>query len=133
MRGLVESTPERLDGVRRYLAGHCNEILSMSVVVSDSAIRVGMPHRRISVVYDGVDLSEWAPWNEERRDAARRSLGIPADELVVLIPGNLKRWKGQQDAIESFRLLPSELRRRCRVCSQEVPPRMQKPRFMWRG
>ena len=115
MRGLMKSAPDRLDGVRRYLAGHCDEILSMSAVVSDSAIRVGIPRRRISVVYDGVDLSEWAPWNEERRDDARRSLDIPADKLVVLIPGNLKRWKGQQDAIESFRMLPRELRLRCRV------------------
>lgn len=46
-------------------------------------------------------------------EAARKKLGIDTDRLVVLIFGNLRDYKGTDDFLRAFALLPEKLR--CKV------------------
>lgn len=65
----------------------------------------GVPRRRIAQVPCGVDLDEFTPGD---RLAARRRLGLPADEFIVLQLGRLVPRKGVDNVIRgAARLAPA--------------------------
>jgi len=55
----------------------------------------------------GIDLAQFDPAGvePERVEALRRSWGAGAGELIVLLPGRLTRWKGQEVLIAAMALL----------------------------
>jgi glycosyltransferase involved in cell wall biosynthesis len=85
--------------LQRWLAvAAFRRITAVSRYVAESLIAQGYPAERIVVVHNGIARSS-AP---AERAAARTSLGLPADALVVLVVGRLTRWKGQDVAIRAF-------------------------------
>ena len=61
----------------------------------------GIPRSRIRTVLNGVDARAI---RDLRGDpvATRRRLGIAPDDLVVLLPGRLSRYKGQLELVEAI-------------------------------
>lgn len=53
-------------------------------------------------VINAVDVTRFTPGD---RDAARRSLGVPADRMLLLMTANLAAHKGQETAIRALRSL----------------------------
>ena len=59
----------------------------------------GIDPRRITVVYNGIDADRYAAPTDVA--ATRASLGLEADERLVLLPGRLSRYKGQVELLEA--------------------------------
>jgi len=82
------------------------------VVIANSAwtaehVRTQFPARRIATIPRGVDLERFDPAAipSERVAALRRAWGADSASILVLLPGRLTRWKGQEILIEAMALL----------------------------
>ena len=65
--------------------------------------RNGFPAARIDSVPTGIDTARFRPGD---RNAARKSLGLPAGRPLVGIVATLRSWKGHLYLIEAFAGLP---------------------------
>ena len=77
--------------------------LSSRVIVPSKASKLlvmqteKMPANAISVLYNGVDTSRYAPPSTEARADARREFGIEDDDLLIGVVGRLSPEKGGVD------------------------------------
>jgi glycosyltransferase involved in cell wall biosynthesis len=74
-----------------------DHVIAVSSALAQTYERIGVPAGRISTVPNGVGGRR----NEPGRLAARRSLGLNCEQLVVMTVGRLATMKGQSDLIES--------------------------------
>lgn len=66
----------------------------------------GIDPARVEVVYNGIDLSEWAP----NHDAdAVRALGVDPDRPAIVFVGRITRQKGLPYLLRAARRLPAEV------------------------
>lgn len=83
-------------------------VVAVSQAVADGVpgryLSRGVRHGGIDVVYHGVDLAT-EPSGSTERAAARATLGLPADALVVGTVGNLTEKKDHRMLVEAFALL----------------------------
>jgi glycosyltransferase involved in cell wall biosynthesis len=73
-------------------------IIANSQWTADHIVRQhGIRRERIIVIYRGVDLEEFDPAgvSPDRIASSRAHWNAAADEIVILLPGRLTRWKGQ--------------------------------------
>jgi glycosyltransferase involved in cell wall biosynthesis len=81
----------------------------MTIAVSEAVARRlrawGVPDRRISVIPNGIDASEFA-YDQHLRRATRARLGIPPDALVVGGVGRLEPGKRFDRLIRAVREVP---------------------------
>src|SRR5262249_7343040 len=61
-------------------------VVAVSQDLANHAERLGADHRRVRVVYDGVDTRVFQPGS---RVAARQCLGLPVEGNILLYIGNL--------------------------------------------
>lgn len=76
-----------------------DRIIAVSHAVKAHLIEQGIEAAKIRVVYNGVDLEEFAPC--ANRQAAKRALGLPAEATVVGVVAHLSAKKGHQWFLES--------------------------------
>lgn len=74
-------------------------------VAADATGSLGIPADRITVVERGRDPDALGRWTPERREAARRSLGIEPDQEVILAVGRQEHQKGHVVLVEALALL----------------------------
>lgn len=101
-----------------YNATHAPKRFYNSAMVRGSAIiansqwtadhiarEYGIAPERITVIPRGVDLSEFDPAkvSPQRIADLRAQWGVRDNELVILLPGRLTRWKGQRVLIEALK------------------------------
>ncbi len=81
--------------------------IAVSRWVSESIGRIGVPARKRTYIYDGIELDKL----DLRADgqAFRRRYGIREDAFVVGLVGLLIPWKGQRLFIEAINLLAQEM------------------------
>ncbi len=79
--------------VRRMLP-HAGLVLANSAATASQAIAHGVPADRVEVVRLGIEVPPPGPDGRDARAELRRSLGMPADAMVVAILGRLVRRKG---------------------------------------
>ena len=72
----------------------------------ESLAELGGDRAKLNVFRNGVDLERFAP---EPRDAARKSLKLPANRRLLLSVGHLIERKGHRIAIEALPLLPADV------------------------
>jgi len=85
--------------VMSQLLPRARAMVTMSRALGDELALVGVPRDRIHLVQNGVDT---AVFHARDRAEARRGLGLPADALLVLFVGSLKREKGVCDLLQAF-------------------------------
>lgn len=118
-RPAIVSTFHGLYSVNRYSAvmGRADAVIAISDYVRDYILAnyPAVPADHIEVIHRGVDEAVFRPgfrpdaaWTRTFRAEHPRLEGIP----LVLMPGRLSRWKGQEAFIE----LIERLRRRGTVC-----------------
>jgi glycosyltransferase involved in cell wall biosynthesis len=76
----------------------------------------GVNPKRIEVVYAGVDFQTLRAARVRSRESVRAELKVGPNQLLVLMVGNIREWKGQRQVIEALRLLPEDVRARLRFC-----------------
>jgi glycosyltransferase involved in cell wall biosynthesis len=90
----IMATGERVIAISDFIAGHLQAVY-------------GVQRDRIRVIPRGIDLARFDPRNvsAERQTVLATAWRLPDGEPVVLLPGRLTRWKGQEVMIEAMALL----------------------------
>lgn len=102
--------------VHRWLYRRFDVYLAISRYMAGILRHNGVNPRRIELVYLGVDFDKLRSRVTRTRDDVRAELGIRNDQLMVLMVGNIREWKGQREVVAALRLLPDYIRSRLRVC-----------------
>ncbi|MEG4585013.1 glycosyltransferase [Microcoleus sp. MOSTC5] len=63
-------------------------------------------HHNFTVIHNGLDLSKLE--NSDNSELARKSLGVAAEDVVILLLGTVCERKGQQDLVKALSLLPDK-------------------------
>ncbi|MEG3926593.1 glycosyltransferase [Microcoleus sp. T3_D1] len=63
-------------------------------------------HHNFTVIHNGLDLSKLE--NSENSELARKTLGVAAEDVVILLLGTVCERKGQQDLVQALSLLPDK-------------------------
>ncbi len=78
-----------------------SKLLAISAAMKNDLVALGMPERKISTHYTGVDLQRFQPTD---RRLAKKNLGVSGPLLATV--GALIPLKGQALVLEALRLLP---------------------------
>jgi 1,2-diacylglycerol 3-alpha-glucosyltransferase len=103
-RAVVETAAVRLS---TRFAARVDAVIAPSVVVRDELGRRGV-RAPVAVIPTGVDLAHFRPGD---RPAARRALGLPADDPVLLYVGRLDREKSVDRVLLAFERVASTVPR----------------------
>ncbi|HEX9085178.1 MAG TPA: glycosyltransferase, partial [Gemmatimonadaceae bacterium] len=102
--------------IHRWLYRRFDLYLAISRHMAGVLREQGVDPDRIELIYLGVDFENLRARNVRTSEAVRAELGVAADQLLVLMVGNIRAWKGQREVIAALRLLPETVRARLRVC-----------------
>lgn len=93
----------------RVLAGLTDRAIAVSASTRDFLVRERhVPASRVRVIWNGAPLDEFAPVAADVARAARRSLGVADEAMVVGTIGRLNEQKGHRYLVEAAAaLLPS--------------------------
>ncbi|HEY1208398.1 MAG TPA: glycosyltransferase, partial [Terracidiphilus sp.] len=91
--------------VHRLKYAHtCDAVITVSDFIRQWAIRCGVPHSKIELIPDGIEIPPELPSITSRADARAR-WGFGEDEFLVGHLGAFTFEKGQEIALEAFRVL----------------------------
>jgi glycosyltransferase involved in cell wall biosynthesis len=95
-------------------------VVAISGFIQREYVARGIDPRRIRVIYNGIDAARY-DFSGDTTDL-RASLGLAADDKVVLLPGRLSRYKGQLELLEALpTILAAEPRVRCVFAGYDSP------------
>jgi glycosyltransferase involved in cell wall biosynthesis len=84
-------------------------VVAVSNTIRDHIIEnYGTPGEKITLIYGGFDTETFDPdkVSEARVEALRQRWGLQdRSEPVIILPGRLTKWKGQEDFIESLAMI----------------------------
>lgn len=83
-----------LAGLRRRAYRSCDAYVAMSAAFLPSFAAANLPHERLHVIPQGVDVTRFHPRSAAERAAARAELGLGASAPVVAFVGSLIERKG---------------------------------------
>jgi glycosyltransferase involved in cell wall biosynthesis len=89
----------------KALLPKADAVVAVSEKLASRAVELGVPERRISVVYNGVDKQRFRPLD---RSEARRKLKLPLEQKVVLYVGHLAEHKGTRDLLAATERVKKE-------------------------
>lgn len=85
-----------------------------------------VPHERVRVIYNGIDLERFSPLPGDRRAALRTELGWPDDAWIWITAARLAQPKGHVHLLDAFaRLRPDRARRLALVGDGALRPELE--------
>lgn len=96
---------------RRWLMRQFDLILPLSRLVEDSLVANGVPRDRLVLAYPGLDLRAIEARSFRTSAEVRREFGITGTEVLGVMVGNLRHWKGQHVVVEAVGKLTPERRK----------------------
>lgn len=93
----------------RALLPRADRVMVVSQKLGEAAQALGVPAQKLALIYNGVDKERFAIRD---KGEARRTLGLGADQEVVLYVGHLAEHKGAADLVAA---LPSLVAQRPKV------------------
>ena len=94
------SEPARRAEAEAHIVGCADSVLASCSVEADQLVDLyGADRARIAMVAPGVEHAFFAPGN---RGQARRAVGLPEDQPVVLFVGRIQPLKGPSIAVEAL-------------------------------
>ena len=101
--GELESD-ERIRGERRVLAGADLVVAATPAERADLQWLYELPSAKAAVIPPGVDLEQFKPMDKA---AARKTLGLPGEEYLILFVGRIEALKGIDTLIRAVHLMAS--------------------------
>jgi len=102
--------------IHRWLYRRFDVYQAISRYMASALRKHGVDSSRIELVYLGVDFENLRARVKRSPEEVRAELGVTRDQLLVLMVGNIRAWKGQREVVAALRLLPESVRSRLRVC-----------------
>jgi L-malate glycosyltransferase len=106
--------PYRL--IHQWLYRRFDLYLAVSRHVADVLFEHGVDPNRIELIYLGVDSDGLRKRVVRSRETVREELEVAQDQILVLMVGNIRAWKGQREVIAALRLVPEDTLAQMRVC-----------------
>ena len=95
--------------IQRYVNYLVDEILANSQAVKESVrAEEGFPPKRISVIYNGINIEPFVP-DPQRRKYQRELFGVSCDTVVIGSIGNIRPVKGYDLLVEAAVIICSQL------------------------
>lgn len=107
--------------LRRHLFRAFDHYLPISHYITEAMRGHGIAAARMDLVYLGVDLGDFRGRVRRDRAAVRAELGVAPEQLLAVMVGNLREWKGQHVVLEAMRRLPPEARSALHVAFAGAP------------
>lgn len=82
---------------------HADLVIANSEFTRDELLKLGVPPARIALVYPGVDVDRFHPGL--RHDDLKASIGLRAEQKLIVSVGRLSRRKGFDQVIRALPLL----------------------------
>ena len=111
LQPITGSTTPRALGERRYnsVMARGDVVIANSQYTADHVAQVyGLPNNRLRIVYPGLDSKRFCPGavGAARRTAILEAWGLKEDgRQIVLLPGRLTAWKGQETFVDAMACL----------------------------
>jgi len=102
--------------VHRWLYRSFDLYLPVSNYMAQILRKNGVNPIRIEQVYPGVDFETLRGRQLRSRQVVRQELGAGPDQVLAVMVGNIRPWKGQREVIAALGLLPQDIRARLRFC-----------------
>ena len=87
-----------LDRIAPQLASKATRIVAISGCVASQLEKDGVPHEKVTVIYNGLDPEQWRP---NLPSKLRETLSVPDETFIFGIVGQLVPWKNHVDFIEA--------------------------------
>ena len=97
-------------GIRQFDA-----YFSLSRIMENFLIENGIDSEKILLTYPGLDIDEIESRGYRPASEVRSEFGLEDGQLLVVMVGNIRRWKGQHVVVEALAGLDAEERRRIRL------------------
>jgi glycosyltransferase involved in cell wall biosynthesis len=101
--------------LRKRLFRSFDHYLSISEFMTAAMLRAGIEPQRMDLIYLGVDLESFRARVKRTREQVRRDLGIPNDDVMALMVGNVRQWKGQHVVLAALEQMPEHARKGLRI------------------
>ena len=89
--------------ITRSMLKRASYVITASREMQKCLVPFGLDPDRCSAIHTGVDTSFFIPGP---RDAARKRVGVPEDQMVCLFVGRLHPWKGIGEILQAARSCP---------------------------
>jgi len=86
----------------------CNAVIAVSEYIRDLVVRSGVPHERVEVIPDGIELPANLP-SPSGKAQVRRAWGFRDDDFVVGQLGAFTSEKGHDTALDAFAMMTDTL------------------------
>ena len=93
---------------RRFAVRRFSTHFTLSRYIEQALLSNGIPKRRILLTYPGVDLEAFDRLQFRPAKEVRQEFGVGLKQVLAVMVGNVRRWKGQHVAIEALAQLSSE-------------------------
>lgn len=112
----MESGLEKKDMLHRYLYNRVDDIFAISSFIKQNVINTcPVSPDIVHLIPDGIDLQKFDSSKIDTGEV-RRSLGIPADRLLIGMAGRMTPGKGHEEFLESAAILNSEFPGKLQFC-----------------
>lgn len=88
----------------------CDGVIAVSNFIRQGLVRAGIPAAKVCVIHDGISIPAQIPGILAQTEA-RRGFGLAASDFVIGHAGAFMPEKGQEIAIQAFRLVRPRLGR----------------------
>jgi glycosyltransferase involved in cell wall biosynthesis len=94
--------------IHRRLLGHYDRVLACSEHMRNEVVAMGTPPARVERVYLGTDVAALRARLTRSRQAMRDELGVSERDVLVVMVGNVRPWKGQHVLIAALDMIHRE-------------------------
>lgn len=84
-------------------------VFCVSECIKKTLIEAGFPEKNLFVLYDTIE-QDIKNGKEENGEKIRQEFKVPFEKTLIVMVGNLQRWKGQLVLIEALHLLKNRYR-----------------------
>ena len=103
------------NGVIRWLNRRFDHYIAISSYISGVLANENFPRDRITQIEDGIDADAFLSRVQRSRDDVRSELGVAPAQLLAVMVGHLREWKGQDVVLRALAQLTPEERSTLRV------------------
>lgn len=98
--------------LKRILVRGYTHYIPVSKYMHQALLEQGIDESRISLVRNGVDVALIRSRSRRTADAVRGELGVRPHQVLGVMVGNVRRWKGQHIVLEALARLHPDVRSR---------------------
>lgn len=101
--------------IRRFAIQRYDAYFPLSLICKQAFLDNGIDEDRMVLAYPGVDIAEADARTFRPADEVRREFHVAPGQLLAVMVGNIRRWKGQNVVIEALGGLDADDRARLKV------------------